>query len=786
LSRRISRRYVGLILLLLMAGAAIAVLVISKRYHGAVADTIISTIAGVPTLYLAWMAFSRSDGPDPTSSELADQLAAAVRRQWEDEVSLRRIFEPYALPVSWKTADQKLVDDWESLTRLASSWPVNPLSAILPGPGGPASLAGSDGEITDVLTNRIPTRRLVLLGEPGAGKTVLLVRLVLDLLAARERGGPVPVLAPLASWNPQEQDLHMWLEGRLTTDYPEFREPVSSASGDTSRLRALLDQKLLFLILDGLDELPPALRGPALVGINTALRPGEGAVLSSRVKEYREALDPGDRRQVRLYGAAGIELTDLNAADIRTYLRHDSGASTASRWNPVLASLGGTTPVAQVLRTPLMVGLARTIYNPQPGETVGSLPDPGELCDQRRFRTCADIERHLFDAFIPAAYRDIPHTSRSRWTAEKAEQWLIYLAAHLTHNLGGTTDLAWWELRRAAPGYLSGVVAGIISGLAIGIAALLGPRLGIGIGVGLIVGLTIGIAVRLKFGLLGGTVGGFAGGSVGGLLGGLIGGLMGGNAPTIGLVGGMALGIGVGPVAGLIGGFVGCVAGGIAVGLSAGHGAGVPAGLIDGLGAALAAALCATLVGRETPARGLRGLRWAPAGLSIGIVTVLGVGFTVGFTAGPPAGLVAGLIVGFVAAIALGLEGASSSEGTAADPATALARDRTTFLAAGFAAALAFGLGGGLGVWPGVGIAAAIAVGLGVGFIQATYGHFVVARFWLALRGDLPWRLMRFLADAHQKHGVLRQVGAVYQFRHVELQRRLSARAHTIGMREPS
>jgi hypothetical protein len=34
---------------------------------------------------------------------------------------------------------------------------------------------------------------------------------------------------------------------------------------------------------------------------------------------------------------------------------------------------------------------------------------------------------------------------------------------------------------------------------------------------------------------------------------------------------------------------------------------------------------------------------------------------------------------------------------------------------------------------------------------------------------------MSFLADAHQR-GVLRQAGAVYQFRHVELQRRLAIR----------
>jgi hypothetical protein len=64
-------------------------------------------------------------------------------------------------------------------------------------------------------------------------------------------------------------------------------------------------------------------------------------------------------------------------------------------------------------------------------------------------------------------------------------------------------------------------------------------------------------------------------------------------------------------------------------------------------------------------------------------------------------------------------------------------------------------------------------VGFVIGLSQTAWGWFAVARCWLALRGRLPWRLMGFLADAHQR-GVLRQAGAVYQFRHAELQRHLA------------
>ncbi|KOU61090.1 hypothetical protein ADK57_28580 [Streptomyces sp. MMG1533] len=58
-------------------------------------------------------------------------------------------------------------------------------------------------------------------------------------------------------------------------------------------------------------------------------------------------------------------------------------------------------------------------------------------------------------------------------------------------------------------------------------------------------------------------------------------------------------------------------------------------------------------------------------------------------------------------------------------------------------------------------------------------GRYWVTVFWLALRGRLPWRLMRFLDDAHAR-GVLRQAGSFYQFRHARLQDVLADRDHQV------
>ena len=60
-----------------------------------------------------------------------------------------------------------------------------------------------------------------------------------------------------------------------------------------------------------------------------------------------------------------------------------------------------------------MVGLARAIYNPRPGELAGALRDPAELCNPDLTDRAA-VETLLFDAFIPAAYR---HDPAGRWKA---------------------------------------------------------------------------------------------------------------------------------------------------------------------------------------------------------------------------------------------------------------------------------------------------------------------------------------------------------------------------------
>ncbi|MFJ3309511.1 hypothetical protein ACIPSA_42030 [Streptomyces sp. NPDC086549] len=225
-------RRVGVLYLLLAAGGMTGAVWVASRFGLPVTETVATLLPSVGGLYLSlsWAAF-RADRRDAaeerghSAAEIADRLAVAVRGQWDAEARVRRLNDPYPLPVSWRAADGRFAESWPLLREMAENWPSGHASDPDGWAAEPAELAGSGGEITKVFLRRVPTRRLLLLGGPESGKTMLLIRLLLSLVAEREEGGAVPVLFALASWNPAEQMLEDWMAERLARDYTGFGEP---------------------------------------------------------------------------------------------------------------------------------------------------------------------------------------------------------------------------------------------------------------------------------------------------------------------------------------------------------------------------------------------------------------------------------------------------------------------------------------------------------------------------------------------------------------------------------
>jgi len=162
-------------------------LLMARSFHLGTAATVITVLLGLGPSYLAWAAFrgDRSEAAVVDLDTVSEQLAGAVGRQWDEEAAVRRVNDPYPLPVAWRAADEDLAEPWPLLADLARAWPGGPPGDPGRWPQQATGLAGVGAEIGDVFTERVPTRRLVILREPGAGKSVLLIRLLQDLLERR-------------------------------------------------------------------------------------------------------------------------------------------------------------------------------------------------------------------------------------------------------------------------------------------------------------------------------------------------------------------------------------------------------------------------------------------------------------------------------------------------------------------------------------------------------------------------------------------------------------------------
>jgi hypothetical protein len=289
---------------------------------------------------------------------------------------------------------------------------------------------GSTGTVATIVTRYQATasRRLLILGGGGAGKTVAAGRLARDLLHARVGHGdiPVPILLPVGDWQPKKQDLRAWLVATLIRDYPHLR---AKAGAFPTLAAALVDTARVLPVLDGFDEIAPGLRVAALREIADC---SLVLVLTSRPAEYDTAAGKVERTLTN----DSVSLDPLTAEAVTEHFGGDS------RWKPVLAARG---PLMETLRTPLMADLAAAVYGPRTDR------EPSELL---AFRTRQAIETHLLAHYVPALYRAsserlIPGRGGRTWAGDDAHRWLVTIAVDLRRR--GEQAFGWWDVPQAVP-----------------------------------------------------------------------------------------------------------------------------------------------------------------------------------------------------------------------------------------------------------------------------------------------------------------------------------------------
>lgn len=236
--------------------------------------------------------------------------------------------------------------------------------------------------------------KMLILGDPGSGKTTTLLELARDLLTRAERDPqhPIPVVLNLASWSQARKPVELWLVDELGSKY-QVPRPVA---------RQWVADDALLLLLDGLDEVDADHRNACIQALNS-FRDDHGfvdVVVCSRIKDYETLSD-----KLKLNGA--IQIQPLSDQQVDAYL---------SRFGPDMASLRVALNSDQHLRemshTPLMLSIMSLAYQ---DSTLRSLTDGASTRETTRDK--------LFATYVQRAFQ-----RRSQDRTFTPEQTISYLA----------------------------------------------------------------------------------------------------------------------------------------------------------------------------------------------------------------------------------------------------------------------------------------------------------------------------------------------------------------------
>jgi hypothetical protein len=645
----------------------------------------------------------------------ADRLAEQTLETWSRQVVQRGIQSPAPVRVRWRWAADDVALPRQELTA-APSLPTDPSplpsSADDPPGAGQVLNSGLVTRLHDEVYARLRHGRLVLIGGPGAGKTGAMILLLLEALRYRER---MPETARTGVPVPVWLTLGSWDPGAQgLRDWV-----ITTIRRDHPYLQATDFGPDVIAQLFDTGRIALFLDG--LDEMPDMLRSKAVVQLTAEAAGRRlvitsrpdEFRETIDLGRLQLPYTAVIELRPVAPKAAAGYLLEGQIGAARLAWQPVADHL---------LADPYDV-LAKTLNTPLTltlARAAYTSDDPRGLLT----RTPTDehgVRVHLLDQALVAAYPEPgEHAHATHWLG-----WLAHKMA--TQPNGPIRELRWWQIPSWIPSWQIGLTGALVGGLSVSVGVYLAwliidalayrpdfiSDLSIGLGFGLFGALWVGL-----IGVLGVKV--VTPRSVA---------IRWPKLRDFRSVGAMVLRLG--PLVALI------------YGLQYGVVFGVDSGLPDGL-----------------------------------IDVVLGV--------------MAGLLLGVVLGVPLGLVDvwrvplAATSDVT---PRLVYQRDVRSHLVSGLMGGLIGGIVGGfygmfasaqtpvpLRLLPGLtlGLTLGLVSGLASGFRAGAAPSLKFAEIALWLRG----RRVRFmpLLETALARQVLRQAGAVYQFRHADLQDRLADR----------
>ena len=254
---------------------------------------------------------------------------------------------------------------------------------------------------TEILNQTGQGNTLLILGDPGSGKTITLLQLAEKLVAQSEADltKPIPVVFNLSSWGQKQQPIDKWLMEEFKDKYQvpkTWSEPW-------------LAQEQLILLLDGLDEVELVKRDACVRALNQfiATHNVTEIVVCSRVKDYQALTE-------RLQLSSALCIKPLSSQQVYSFLTK-AGDSLAG----VKTLLQQDRELEQFAQTPLILNIMSMAYQGWSAEKL-----------LQQFRTSQDRYRHLFDSYIERMLNrpQRGQSERVQYPKEKVLHWLSWLA----------------------------------------------------------------------------------------------------------------------------------------------------------------------------------------------------------------------------------------------------------------------------------------------------------------------------------------------------------------------
>jgi len=279
----------------------------------------------------------------------------------------------------------------------------HPWDRIVVAPNRPIRTLGAEDTISSVFDAAQHT--LLVLGEPGAGKTTTVLELTRELIARARTSlhDPIPVVLALSTWRGVQREFLDWIVVELGLRYQVPRRLAQS----------WLDDARLVLVLDGLDEVPADRRAACVSAINAfeeAFHP-PGLVVTCRVAEY-------DGLAVKLRLRAAICLQPLTPEQIEGYF-----AAAGAGLDHLRLAMRDDAALRELARSPLMLSVMAMAWRDLPAVALSEHATAGP--EQRR--------RQLFDAYVQAALQRRGKTSTSHSPAQIVG-WLTWLACRMKEH----------------------------------------------------------------------------------------------------------------------------------------------------------------------------------------------------------------------------------------------------------------------------------------------------------------------------------------------------------------